>query len=213
QKSVNAPLRMPADRMTSGELEQTCILVGGDPFSPSQPVEPGVLSVVDSFTAAVTSATRNSTLNPRPSPLSPQPSITGRRLELAEWIASPGNPLTARVMVNRLWQWHFGQPLAGNPNNFGATGKKPTHPELLDWLAGEFVRQGWSVKAIHRLILSSDAYRRASQHPQPELMQEKDPLGTSYAMFRTRRLDAEELRDAMLAVSGELNPALGGIPG
>jgi hypothetical protein len=115
-------------------------------------------------------------------------------------------------MVNRVWQWHFGIPLAGNPNNFGATGQRPTHPELLDWLAGEFIRRGWSVKEMHRLILLSDAYRRASQHPDPALLAEKDPLGKSYAVFRPRRLDAEELRDALLAVSGELNPVIGGIP-
>ena len=203
---VHQPQRMPGNRMKSGELEQTCILTGGDPFSPAEPVEPGVLSVVTSMIdAQVKSDSQLSTLNT-------QPSISGRRLELARWIASPENPLTARVMVNRLWQRHFGQPLAGNPNNFGMTGKKPTHPELLDWLAGELIRRGWSVKAMHRLILSSDAYRRASRHPDPELLAEKDPLGTSYAAFQPRRLDAEELRDSMLAVSGELNAALGGIP-
>src|SRR5581483_9104398 len=110
--------------------------------------------------------------------------------------------------VNRIWQWHFGQPLAGNPNNFGATGKKPTHPELLDWLAAEFVEGGWSIKRMHRLILSSEAYRRSSHHPDPRALSEKDSTGISYAVFRPRRLAAEELRDAMLRVSGELNTAI-----
>ncbi|MBA4066068.1 MAG: hypothetical protein C0501_20585, partial [Isosphaera sp.] len=103
-------------------------------------------------------------------------------------------------------------PLAGNPNNFGATGKKPTHPELLDWLAAEFVTNGWSVKKLQRLILLSDVYRRSSRHPDPKAVAAKDPAGTSYAVFKPRRLAAEELRDAMLAASGELNRAVGGIP-
>jgi hypothetical protein len=108
--------------------------------------------------------------------------------------------------------WHFGQPLAGNPNNFGSTGKKPTHPELLDWLAAKFVDSGWSFKALHRLIMTSEAYRRSATHPDLKSLREKDALGTSYAVFQARRLSAEELRDAMLAATGELNRALGGIP-
>jgi hypothetical protein len=195
-RSVNAPLRMPADPEKSGELEQTCILVGGDPFSPGQPVRPDVLSAV----------TRRST------PEDEAASISGRRLALADWIARPANPLTARVMVNRIWHWHFGTAIAGNPNNFGATGKKPTHPVLLDFLAARFIAGGWSVKQMHRLIMSSQAYQRSSQHPQPQELAEKDPMGTSYAVFRPRRLDAEELRDTMLWASGELNRAIGGIP-
>jgi hypothetical protein len=115
-------------------------------------------------------------------------------------------------MVNRIWQWHLGTAIAGNPNNFGATGKKPTHPELLDFLAARFIASGWSIKEMHRLIMSSQAYQRSSQHPQPDVLKEKDPLDASYAVFRPRRLDAEELRDTMLWASGELNPAIGGIP-
>jgi hypothetical protein len=114
--------------------------------------------------------------------------------------------------VNRVWLWHFGQPLAGNPNNFGSTGKKPTHPELLDWLAATFVEQGWSFKTLHRVIMTSEAYRRSSAHPDRNLLAEKDPTGTSYAAFAPRRLTAEELRDAMLTATGELNRTLGGIP-
>ncbi|MEW6304293.1 MAG: PSD1 and planctomycete cytochrome C domain-containing protein [Verrucomicrobiota bacterium] len=202
-KSVNAPARMPATRMTVGELEQTAVLAGGDPFSPTKPVEPGVLSVVDKFTASY--------VEDFPKLQIPD-AIEGRRKALAEWITHPKHPLTARVMANRIWQWHFGQAIAGNPNNFGATGKKPTHPELLDWLAATFIEQGWSVKAMHRLILSSEAYRRAATHPNPKVLAEKDPNNISFAVFKPRRLTAEELRDSMLRVSGELNPALGGIP-
>ncbi len=203
-RAVTSPTRMPADRMEKGELEATCILAGGDPFSPTQPVTPGVLSAVEHRLASQSVA-------PPRFPEPPQ-SISGRRLALARWIASPDNPLTARVMVNRIWQGHFGQAIAGNPNNFGATGKKPTHPELLDSLASRFIASGWSVKAMHRLMMNSQAYRRSSQHPQPQLLAEKDTTGTSYAAFRPRRLDAEELRDALLWTSGELNRTVGGIP-
>ncbi|QDU92454.1 PSD1 and planctomycete cytochrome C domain-containing protein [Lignipirellula cremea] len=211
--SVNAPLRMPEDRLTTGELEQTCILTGGDPFSPQQPTAPGVLSLVgrDYHLREGPSVDSAGPLSPDGDALSDIP-LTGRRQALAEWIASPKNPLTARVMVNRLWQGHFGRPLAGNPNNFGATGKKPTHPELLDFLARTFVERGWSVKSMHRLLMLSKAYRRSTSHPQPQILKERDPNGESYAAFQPRRLAAEELRDAMLQLSGELNPTPGGIP-
>jgi len=213
-KSVYAPLRMPPNRVAAGELENTCILAGGDPFSPTVLVEPGVLSVVESLRREGPSRSSSASEETMPyGRLAGSPDgIAGRRRALADWIASPENPLTARVMVNRIWQWHFGQAIAGNPNNFGATGKKPTHPELLDGLAATFIESGWSIKAMHRLIMTSEAYRRSSHHPAPGTLAETDPAGTSYAVFRPRRLDAEELRDAMLHVSGELNPELGGIP-
>ncbi len=88
---------------------------------------------------------------------------TGRRLALANWLASAENPLTARVMANRLWQYHFGRGIVRSPNNFGVQGDKPTHPELLDWLAAELVRQGWRLKPLHRLIMTSNAYRMSSR--------------------------------------------------
>jgi hypothetical protein len=147
-----------------------------------------------------------------PPPSAIPAAIEGRRAAFAAWVADPANPLTTRAIVNRVWLWHFGQPLAGNPNNFGSTGKKPTHPELLDWLAATFVEEGWSFKKLHRLIMTSEAYRRSTAHPDRKLLAEKDPAGTSYAAFTPRRLTAEELRDAMLATTGELNPTLGGIP-
>jgi mono/diheme cytochrome c family protein len=217
-KSVYAPVRMPKDRLTAGELEQVAILAGGDPFSPGQKVEPGTLSAVAGMRNAARGARSVDQARVPDSAFHIPNSIEGRRRALAEWTASPENPLTARVMVNRIWLWHFGHALAGNPNNFGATGRKPTHPELLDWLAATFIEQGWSVKAMHRLILSSEAYRRG----EPVLSgdgsvaaqkTEHWALSTEhYAAFRPRRLSAEELRDSMLAVSGELNRALGGIP-
>ncbi len=194
-KSVNAPVRMPGNRMTDGELEETCVLTGGDPFANGQKVKPGVLTVLG-------------TVQKTPIP----DAIEGRRKAFADWVASPENPLATRAIVNRIWLWHFGEPLAGNPNNFGSTGKKPTHPELLDWLAATLVEQGWSFKAMHRVIMSSETYRRSANFSDRKILAEKDPSGTSYAVFKPRRLSAEELRDAMLAATGELNPTLGGIP-
>ncbi len=193
--SVTAPVRVPGNRMQEGELEETCILTGGDPFSSGTKVLPSVLSVLASVqTTTIPDA------------------IEGRRKAFAEWVASAENPLTTRSIMNRVWMWHFNQPIAGNPNNFGSTGKRPTHPELLDWLAATFVEQGWSFKSMHRLIMTSAAYRRSAQHPDLKTLAEHDPSGTSYAVFKPRRLTAEELRDAMLTATGELNPTLGGIP-
>ena len=193
--SVSAPTRIPPDRLKQGELEPTAILTGGDPFSPSQPVSPGTLSVISDQIAAVI-----------------PDSIEGRRTPFADWVADPKNPLTSRVIVNRIWMWHFGEPLAGNPNNFGSTGKRPTHPRLLDWMAATFVKDGWSIKSLHRRIMTSNAYCRASDHPAVNLIRDLDPEGVSYAVFKPRRLSAEELRDSMLAITGELNPTVGGIP-
>jgi mono/diheme cytochrome c family protein len=195
-KSVNAPVRMPESRMTAGELEETCILTGGDPFASGQKVAPAVLSAPTIPQAA----------------FAIPPSIEGRRKALAEWIVSPQNPLTARVMVNRIWLWHFGQAISGNPNNFGATGKKPTHPELLDWLAATFIEQGWSVKGMHRLIMASEAYRRSSTINESAAGQPAAADARAYLSFTPRRLTAEEMRDTMLRVSGELNYTAGGIP-
>jgi mono/diheme cytochrome c family protein len=131
------------------------------------------------------------------------------RLELARWIASPGNPLTARVMVNRLWQWHFGEALVRTPNNFGKLGTPPTHPELLDYLAGEFVKSNWSMKAMHRSIMLSAAYQQSSSPSADSQRIDPDNLLLSHA--NRRRLDAEGIRDTFLAVTGELDPSAGGV--
>jgi len=208
-KAILAPVRMPANRMTEGELEDTCIHTGGDPFAQGAKVQPGALSVLDSII-------------PQSDFRIPQ-SIEGRRAAFASWVANPKNPLTTRAIVNRIWLWHFDQPIAGNPNNFGSTGKKPTHPELLDWLAATFVEQGWSFKELHRVIMTSEAYRRSSAGSNQSSVVSKnadlkppalstESLITDYLLFKPRRLTAEELRDSMLSATGELNPALGGIP-
>ena len=182
--------------VANGANDRIHILKGGSIESPQAAVSPGVLSLFAGSEKGASVTTLK----------------TGRRTELARWIASKDNPLTARVIVNRVWQWHFGQAIAGNPNNFGGTGKRPTHPKLLDWLAATFVEEGWSLKQLHRRILTSAAYQRATAHPDWEALIKLDPNRTSYAVFAPRRLTAEELRDAMLSVSGELNRAIGGTP-
>jgi len=132
------------------------------------------------------------------------------RLELARWMADERHPLTARVFVNRVWRWHFGRGLVPTPNNFGVQGSKPTHPELLDWLTGEFVRAGWSVKALHRLIMNSQAYGMATQHDDPARVLALDPSNLLWSRFDIRRLEAEEIRDSALAAAGLLDKSLGG---
>ncbi len=138
--------------------------------------------------------------------------LSGRRLALAKWIASDDNPLTARSFVNRVWQYHFGQGLVRTANNFGAKGSKPTHPELLDWLTADYVENGWKIKRLHKLIMSSDVYRRSGKHPNMSQLDSKDPNNDLLARFPVRRLTAEELRDSSLLISGELNREMGGVP-
>jgi hypothetical protein len=130
------------------------------------------------------------------------------RLELAEWLASPENPLTARVMVNRIWQGHFGEGIVRTPDNFGRMGERPTHPELLDYLAAEFVRSGWSVKAMHRKLMLSSAYQMASTTT-PEQFQ-ADPENRLFSRAVRRRLQVEEMRDALLGIAGKLDLTMGG---
>jgi hypothetical protein len=130
------------------------------------------------------------------------------RLELAQWLVRREHPLTSRVMVNRVWRWHFGRGLCGSTDNFGRLGDQPTHPALLDWLARRFVEEGWSMKQLHRLIMLSSTYQMSSaQDPQ---CAELDPENRWHWRAEVRRLEAEEIRDALLAVSGTLDPAMGG---
>ena len=178
------------------------ILQGGALTAPGPRVQPGVLSAIK---LPVNEANSDN-------PYVIEESIDGRRLSLAKWIANPNNGLTTRAIVNRIWQHHFNKPLAGNPNNFGAKGKKPTHPELLDWLASDFVEHGWKIKRMHRLIMTSRAYRQSGQHPELDKLRETDPDNTLLAYYPSRRLTAEELRDSMLRITGEWNPAMGGLP-
>ncbi len=130
------------------------------------------------------------------------------RLALARWLSAPEHPLTARVMVNRLWRWHFGKGLVPTPDNFGRNGEPPTHPDLLDWLASRFVEDGWSIKAMHRRILLSSTYRMSSDHDARG--GEVDPENRLYWRVDVRRLEAEEVRDALLAVAGVLDSKMGG---
>ena len=132
---------------------------------------------------------------------------SGRR-ELAEWIASPENPLTARVLVNRIWRWHFGRGLVPTPDNFGLLGEPPTHPELLDWLAAWFLENNWSVKELHRLILNSATYSMSTTASVET--EAKDPTNTLYSRAPLRRLEAEPLRDTLLEIAGLLDRQVGG---
>ncbi len=139
-----------------------------------------------------------------------EPAITegSGRMELARWLASAENPLTARVMVNRIWQWHFGEGLVRTPNNFGKLGERPTHPELLDYLAAEFVRGDWSVKAMHRLIVLSNAYQMSTEVDAGGY--ESDPENRHWSRFNRRRMEAEEIRDSLLAIEGTIDFGMGG---
>lgn len=188
----------PPPEKRGGPVQPVHILAGGSPESPGEEVNPGPLSVVEHLRGA------------KPPAEFPD-GLRGRRLALADWIANPENPLTARVIVNRVWQWHFGgNGLVATPNNFGKMGAKPTHPELLDWLAAWFMENGWSIKKLHRLILTSETFRRSGNHPDMETVRAIDPDNQRLAYYPPRRLAAEEIRDAMLACSGELNWEMGG---
>jgi hypothetical protein len=132
------------------------------------------------------------------------------RLKLANWLVNPDNPLTARVMVNRIWQYHFGRGIVSTANDFGRMGGKPSHPELLDYLANQFVANGWEMKPLHRMILLSSAYRQASESPIENTAMAKDSENALLWKFSRRRLEAEEIRDSMLFTSGKLNQKTGG---
>ena len=140
--------------------------------------------------------------------INPDAHSSGRRLALADWIASPQNQLTARVMANRIWQYHFGRGIVRTSSNFGFQGSPPTHPELLDWLASELVRNNWKLKPLHRLIMLSSAYRMGSQADPKALA--KDPENDLFWRFDQRRLDAEEIRDSILAANGSLSAKMAG---
>ncbi|MEM0924605.1 MAG: DUF1553 domain-containing protein, partial [Planctomycetota bacterium] len=135
---------------------------------------------------------------------------TGRRSTLAQWMTSPTNPLVARVIVNRIWQHYFGRGLAENPSDFGVLGGPPSHPELLDWLASRLIENDWSLKSIHRLILTSDAYARSTHHPRFARSQTIDPENRLYWRRTTQRLSAEQIRDALLHVTEQLQQRIGG---
>ena len=163
----------------------------------NEDIAPGLLSLLDAAPMEIT-------------PVPGSPETTGRRAALARWLAQPDNRFTTRVMVNRIWQHHFGQGIVATPSDFGHLGEKPTHPELLDWLASYFVEHNWSVKAMHRLIMTSATYRQSALTPPAETALAKDPDNHFLWRMNVRRLEAEQIRDAMLAATGELDPTVGG---
>jgi hypothetical protein len=179
---------------------------------PIEPAFPEVLGekppvIVPDLVAVPTSVCPTGTcVLPSPMPSQrPGPRSTGRRTALASWLARPENPLTSRVIVNRIWQYHFGRGLVATSSDFGRLGEKPSHPELLDWLATRLVEDGWSFKKLHKLILTSATYRQAALVAPSAAALKKDPENRLLWRGSTRRLEAEEIRDAMLAVSGELD--------
>ncbi len=194
-------LRVPEKLDTSWRPEST-VLDGGSVHAPGEPVSPGVLSATHLPTG------RSGGKDPYALPAD----LERRRLALAEWIVDPRNPLTARSIVNRVWAYHFGRGLVATPNNLGALGGKPTHPELLDWLAADFVEHGWSIKRLQRMIATSEVYRQSGHRDDMQDVRTLDPGNDLLSYFAPRRLAAEEFRDSMLLLSGELNPDMGGVP-
>ena len=180
-----------------GEPSPTYLLQRGDAQAIGQRVLPGVPRMLAARTALY-------------EPKAPREGTSGNRLAFAHWLTQPDHPLTARVMMNRIWLNHFGQGIVSTPSNFGLTGAAPTHPELLDWLATEFVRQGWSIKAMHRMIMTSAAYRQSTR-VDPEAA-ERDPDNTLLSRMPLRRMDAEALHDSILRVTGRLDPQRFGRP-
>jgi len=173
----------------------TTILLRGNPNSPGAEVVagfPAVLGYTNPVIAQAPNGARSS----------------GRRTVLANWIAAPDNPMTPRVIANRIWQYHFGRGIVPTPNDFGKFGEKPTHPELLDWLASEFIAQGWSFKKMHKLMMMSNSYRMSSTADARALT--ADPGNSLFWRFNMRRLTAEEVRDSFLAVSGKLSDKMYG---
>ena len=190
-KRVPRPAALPAAMaivVSDKPAPKTCVLRRGEYSQPGDEVSPGFPAVLGATGSA------------------PIRAKSSQRVTLAEWIASPANPLTARVMVNRIWQHHFGRGLVVTPSEFGTHGQKPTHPELLDWLANEFVASGWSIKAMHRLMLTSATYKQSSAG-----IAKQDPENKLYSRMNRLRLEGEVIRDSLLSISGKLNPQLGGL--
>jgi len=180
-----------------GPVAPLRLLKKGDPRQPKQVIDPGFVSMVPHLDRPYDPPANGST-------------TSGRRLQLAQRITDPTNPLTARVAINRLWQHHFGQGLVRTPDNFGFKGDPPTHPELLDWLAADFVEHGWKAKRIHRLMVTSAAYRQASVHPAEAVYRQSDADNRFLWKANRHRLDAESLRDTLLTRGQGLSPQRGG---
>jgi mono/diheme cytochrome c family protein len=181
--------------------QETFVLTRGNPHAPAAKVQPG-------FPEILSDPKFEGGLDPIIPPSS-NPETSGRRTVLANWISdSRSNPLTPRVMANRIWQYHFGRGIVRTPSDFGFQGTAPTHPELLDWLASRLVEADWHLKPLHRMILTSTTYRLSTQAREREL--NEDPSNDLFWRFDPRRLSAEEIRDSMLAVTGRLNFQMGG---
>ena len=198
-------------RENANEPPPTNVLIRGSAGSPGPLVTPGfpqVLCPTESASSPDATAFRSE------SPLNDLFPTSGRRLALARWMVRPEHPLTARVIVNRVWHYHFGTGLVATTGDFGRAGDAPSHPGLLDWLAADFVQNGWSIKRLHRQILTSAAFRRSShidaQSPAHQAAIQKDPANRFLWRFPLRRLDAESIRDRLLLSSGELNTSVGG---
>ncbi|MBI1840607.1 MAG: DUF1553 domain-containing protein [Verrucomicrobia bacterium] len=180
----------------SGAKKPTHVLIRGRFDAPGQEVQPAFPSVFNAAAAAIPS-------------VDAQASSSGRRRPLAAWLASPRNPLTARVVANRVWQHYFGVGLVPTPDDFGRTGEAPTNPELLDYLAGRLISQGWRLKALHREILLSETYRQSTQATQRKAL-ERDEANHLLWRQNLRRVESEVVRDSFLAISGQLNAKAGG---
>lgn len=200
-----APPTTMALQSTSPSPAKTFVLYRGDPTKPGEAVEPGYPEVLS----------ESRELSPRSShPINEEKISRGSRggvsyrSALANWIASPKNPLTARIMVNRIWQHHFGRGIVTTPSDFGTHGQRPTHPELLGWLANEFIARGWSIKQIHKLLLLSATYQQSTHASQDALT--LDAENKLFSRRQRERLEGEVIRDSLLAISGQLNPAMSG---
>lgn len=189
------PLPTPMAVSDTGAAPPPTVIPGRS----DEPIAPGFLTILDAQPAEIATP--------------PDLPSTGRRAALARWLTRPDNPLSTRVIVNRIWQHHFGKGLAANPSDFGRLGEQPSHGELLDWLTLRFVGDGWSFKTMHRLIVTSATYCQSTRHPQSAKFQTIDPENRFYWRGTTRRLDAEQIRDAMLAASGQLKVDQRGGPG
>lgn len=178
------------------DLAATYILAGGELGSRGDRVEPGFLQAVAG--------------SEKPADIPFVGGSSGRRLALAEWIASPANPLPARVIVNRLWQHHFGEGIVRTPSDFGINGERPSHPELLDYLATQLVEKKWSLKAMHKMMLLSSTYRQSTGNPAHAAYNDADPKNALLWRMNWLRLEGEQLRDSLLAISGQLEKSSGG---
>ncbi len=178
----------------SRQAPPTHVLAVGVYDAPQEEVQPGYLTILDPGAAKITPPARIES--------------TGRRTALAGWLADPANPLPARVMVNRIWHHHFGEGIVATPSDFGMMGSRPTHPELLDWLAAEFVEKGWSMKYLHRLMVTSSAYRQSSHYRGSAA--KENPRNTLLWRFPRQRLEGEVIRDSVLLAAGLLNTTIGG---